>query len=110
MGAQHLALGVQMLLGHVKKSDGNRGTLEISDGDKCFEQWFVHDMDKWQTMPTECSFKRVRGALGVVELRKLLIKHVLSDATDDHVQVLASSASSTKIIWERWAAWLQRTP
>ena len=33
-----------------------------------------------------------RGAhtVGVVELRKLLIKHVLSDATDDHVQELAA--------------------
>ena len=29
---------VQVLLVHVKESDGNRGTLEISDGDKCFEQ------------------------------------------------------------------------
>ena len=29
-------------------------------------------------------------AVGVVELRKLLIKHVLSDATDDHVQELAA--------------------
>ena len=54
MGAQHL--------GHVKKSDGNRGSLEISDNDKCFEQWYVHDLDKWQTMPTEYSFKRVHGA------------------------------------------------
>ena len=45
--------GMQVLLEHVKKSEGNRGTLEISDGDKCFEQCFVHDLDKWQTMPTE---------------------------------------------------------
>ena len=29
-------------------------------------------------------------AVGVVELRKLLIKHVLSDATEDHVQELAA--------------------
>ena len=29
-------------------------------------------------------------AVGVVELRKLLIKRVLSDATDDHVQELAA--------------------
>ena len=34
---------VQVLLGHVQKSDGNRGTLEISHDDKCFEQWCVHD-------------------------------------------------------------------
>ena len=47
---------VQVLLGHVKKSDGNRGTLEISDGDE-----FVHDLDKSQTMPTEWSFKKVHG-------------------------------------------------
>ena len=45
-----------MLLGHVKKSDGNRGTLEISDGDE-----FVHDLGKSQTMPTEWSFKKVHG-------------------------------------------------
>ena len=52
--------GVLVLLGHVQKSDGNRGTLEISIGDKCFEQryvhdsigdkcfeqWYVHDLDK----------------------------------------------------------------
>ena len=135
--------GVQVLLGHVKKSDVNRGTLEISDGDKCFELWCVHDLDKWQTMPTDYSFKRVHGAgdlsprrfvievditaatsllkhaasfgfqhlvmceiinilmllgisprgahaVGVVELRNLLIKHVLSDATEDHVQELAA--------------------
>ena len=135
--------GLQVLLGHVKKSDGNRGTLEISDGDTCFEQWYVHDMEKGQTMPTEYFFKRVHGAgdlirrrfvievditaatsllkhaasssfqylvegeiinmlmlrgisprgahaVGVVELRKLLIKNVLSDATDDHVQELAA--------------------
>ena len=36
--------GVQVLLGHVKKSDGNGGTLEISEGDTCFEQWCVHDL------------------------------------------------------------------
>ena len=30
--------GVQVLLGHVKRSDGNRGTSEISDGDKRFAQ------------------------------------------------------------------------
>ena len=54
--------GEQVLLGHVKKSNGNRGTLEISDGDKYFEQWYVHDLDKWQTMPTEYSFKKVHGA------------------------------------------------
>ena len=103
-----------MLLGHVKKSDGIRGTLEISNGDKCFEQWCVHDMDKWQTMPTRrfvievditaatsllkhaASFgfqhlvkgeiinilmllgmsSRGAHAVGVVELRKLLIKRV----------------------------------
>ena len=29
-------------------------------------------------------------AVGVVELRKLVIKHVLSDATDGHVQELAA--------------------
>ena len=29
--------------------------------------------------------------VGVVELRKLLIKHVLSDAADDHVQELAAT-------------------
>ena len=134
--------GVQVLRGHVKKSDGNRGTSEISDGEKCFEPWYVQDLDKWQT-PTEYSFKRVHGAgdliprrivievditaatsllkhaaslgfqhlvkgeiinilmllgisprgahaVGVVELAKLLIKHVLSDATDDHVQELAA--------------------
>ena len=50
--------GVQVLLGHVKKSDGNRGTLEISNGDKCFEQWYVHDLNKRQTMPAEYYFKR----------------------------------------------------
>ena len=34
---------VQVLLQHVKKSDGNRGTSEISIGDKCCGQWHVHD-------------------------------------------------------------------
>ena len=61
--------GVQVLLGHVKKSDGNRGTLEISNGDKCSEQWYVHDLDKWQTMPTEHSFKRVHGAGDLIPRR-----------------------------------------
>ena len=103
----------------------------------------MHDLDKWQTMPTDYSFKRVHGAgdliprrfvvevditaatillkhaasfgyqhlvkggiinilmllgislrgahaVGVVELRKLLIKHVLSDTTEDNVQELAA--------------------
>ena len=51
-------------------------------------------------------------AVGVIELRKLLIKHVLSDATDDHVQELAAMEAnptaggilgrrSTKIIGEK---------
>ena len=100
-------------------------------------------LNKWQTMSTEYSFKKVHGAgdlipwrflvevditsatsllkhaaslgfqhlvkggiinilmllgisprgvhaVGVMELRKLLIKHVLSDATDDHAQELAA--------------------
>ena len=58
-----------MLLGHVEKTDGSRGALEISDGDKCFEQWFGHDLDKWQTMPTEYSFKKVHGAGDVIPQR-----------------------------------------
>ena len=61
--------GVQVLLGHVKKSDGSRGTFEISNGDTCFEQWYVHDLDKWQTMPTEYSFKRVHGAGDLIPRR-----------------------------------------
>ena len=110
---------------------------------QCLEQWYVHDLDTWQTMPTEYSFKKVHGAgdliprrfvievditaatsllkhaasvgfqhlvkdeiinilmlldispkgvhaVGVMELCRLLIKQVLSDATDDHVQELAA--------------------
>ena len=143
MGAQHLALWCASAARAREEICGNRGTLEISNGDKCFERWCVHDLDKWQTMPTEYSFKRVHGAgdliprrfvievditaatsllklaasfgfqhlvkgeiinilmllgisqrgahaVGVVELRKLLIRHVLSDATEDHVQELAA--------------------
>ena len=55
---------VQVLLEHVKKSDGKRGTLEISKG-----QWHVHDLDKSQTMPTEYPFKRVHGAGGLIPRR-----------------------------------------
>ena len=144
---------VQMLLGHVK-SDGNRGTLEISYGAKYFDQWYVH-LDKWHTMPTEY-FKKVHGAgdeiprrfvievdtiaatsllkhaassgiqhfikseivnilvllgissrgvhaVGVVELRNLLIKHVSSDAADDQVQESAAmeAAPTAGEIFER---------
>ena len=32
-------------------------------------------------------------AVGVVELRKFLTKHVLSDATEDHVQELAATVA-----------------
>ena len=70
---------VQVLLGHVKKSDGNRGTLEISDGDKCFEQRCVHDLHKWQTMPTD-SFKRVRGAGDLIP-RRFVIEVDITTAT-----------------------------
>ena len=143
MGTQHLALWCASAARAREEICGNRGTLEISNGDKCFERWCVHDLDKWHTMPTEYSFKRVHGAgdliprrfvievditaatsllklaasfcfqhlvkgeiinilmllgisqrgahaVGVVELRKLLIRHVLSDATEDHVQELAA--------------------
>ena len=69
-----------MLLGHVKKSDGNRGTLEISNCDKCFEQWYVHDLDKWQTMPTEYSFKRVHGAGDLIP-RRFVIEVDITAAT-----------------------------
>ena len=53
---------VQVLLGHVKKSDSNRGTLEISGGDKCFEQWYVRDLDQTADDATEYFFKKVHGA------------------------------------------------
>ena len=69
--------GVQVLLGHVKKSDG---TLEISNGDKCFEHWCVHDLDKWQTMPTEYSFKRVYGAGDLIP-RRFVIEVDITAAT-----------------------------
>ena len=65
--------GVQVLLGHVKKSVVNRGTLEISNGEKFFEQWYVHDLDKWKTMPTEYSFMRVHGAGDLIP-RRFVIK------------------------------------
>ena len=50
--------GVQVLLRHVNKSDGNRGTL----GYLRWRPRYVHDLDKWQTMPAEYSFKKVHGA------------------------------------------------
>ena len=72
--------GVQVLLWHVKKSDGNRSTLEISNGDKCFGQWYVHDLDKWQRMPTEYSFKRVHGAGDLIP-RRFVIEVDITAAT-----------------------------
>ena len=60
---------VQLLLGHVKKSDGNRGTWEISDSDACLDPWYVHGLDKWQTMPAEYSFQKVHGAGSLIPRR-----------------------------------------
>ena len=50
--------GVQVLLGHVKKSDGNGGTLEISEGDTCFEQWCVHDLTNGRRCPRSTPSRR----------------------------------------------------
>ena len=75
-----LRCGVQVLLGHVEKSDGNRGTLEVSDGDKCLEQWYVHDLDKRQTMPTEYSLKKVHGAGDLIP-RRFVIEVDITAAT-----------------------------
>ena len=71
---------VQVLFRHVKKSDGNRGTLEVSNGDKRCEQWYVHDLDKWQTMPTVYSFKRVHVA-GDLFPRRFVIEVDITAAT-----------------------------
>ena len=79
MGAQHLALVCASAALARDKSDGNRGTLEISNGDKCFEQRYVHDLDKWQTMPTEY-FKRVHGA-GALIPRRFVIEVDITAAT-----------------------------
>ena len=71
---------VQVLLGHVKKSDSNRGTLEISGGDKCFEQWYVRDLDKRLTMPTEYFFKKVHGAGDLIP-RRFVVEVYIAAAT-----------------------------
>ena len=86
---------MQVLLGHVKKYDGNRGTLEISSGDKWFEQLCVHDLDKWQTMPTEYSFKRVHGAGDLIP-RRFVIEVDITAATSllKHAASLSSNISS----------------
>ena len=70
----------QVLLGHVKKSDGNRGTLEISGGDKCFEQWYVRDLDKRLTMPTEYFFKNGHGAGDLIP-RRFVVEVYIAAAT-----------------------------
>ena len=71
---------VHVLLGHVKKSDGNRGTLEISGGDKCFEQWYVRDLDIRLTMPTEYFFKKVHGAGDLIP-RRFVVEVYITAAT-----------------------------
>ena len=73
------------------RADGNRGTLETSTGDNCFKQRYVHDLDKWQTMPTEYSFKRVHGAGDLIP-RRFVIKVGITAATS--LLKLASNISS----------------
>ena len=80
MGAQHLALWCASAARAREEICGNRGTLEISNGDKCFERWCVHDLDKWQTMPTEYSFKRVHGAGDLIP-RRFVIEVDITAAT-----------------------------
>ena len=52
MGVRHFALGCASAARAHDEICRQLRYLEISNGDKCFEQWKVHDLDTWQTMPT----------------------------------------------------------